>query len=117
MAFHKGFQPLTSFRAAGNMLRNRQFTLRYIHKVNAQWGSPRNRRGSMPSRQSFRLSLLALCAFAVPVWGQTFYGSIVGSVSDAASAAMAGATVNLTNTNTSERRTAETGADGGYRFV
>jgi len=71
----------------------------------------------MPSRQLSRLSLLVLCAFAVPLWGQTFYGSIVGTVSDASSAAMAAATVNLTNTNTSERRSVETDGDGGYRFV
>jgi hypothetical protein len=71
----------------------------------------------MPSRKSCCLSLFVLCALALNLLGQTFYGSIVGTVTDASSSTIAGATVALTNASTSERHTAETAADGGYRFV
>src|SRR5437879_1971222 len=75
----------------------------------------------MSSRFSFSLKLAAivsgLALLVLPVWGQTFYGSIVGTVNDASNAAMQGATVSLTNNGTGERRSVTTGADGGYRFV
>lgn len=56
-------------------------------------------------------------ALTLPAAAQTTYGSIVGTVTDQSGAALAGATVNLTNTRTGERRTADAGPDGGYRFV
>jgi hypothetical protein len=49
--------------------------------------------------------------------GQTFYGSIVGAVTDPAQAAIPVAKVTLTNTGTGERRSTLSGSDGGYRFV
>ncbi len=55
-----------------------------------------------------------LCASA---FGQTFYGSIVGTVSDASGGVVPGATVTLVNNGTGEKRTAGTGTDGAYRFV
>lgn len=61
------------------------------------------------------LCLLLMAAFALP--GQTFYGSVVGSVTDSTSAAVPGASVTITNTGTSERRVAETDARGSYQFV
>jgi len=70
----------------------------------------------MPSCKFSRLCFLVFGAF-LPLSGQTFYGSIVGAVTDASKAAMANATVTVTNTSTSERHTAETASDGGYRFV
>jgi hypothetical protein len=71
----------------------------------------------MPRCRWFCLGLVALCALSVPLLGQTFYGSIVGSVNDASGSAMPGAAVTVINTSTSERHTAVTTIDGGYRFV
>ena len=65
----------------------------------------------------FWLLAASIAIITVPTMGQTFYGSIVGTVSDASGAPMPGATVTLTNTGTSERRSADTSGDGAYRFV
>src|SRR5258708_3434426 len=54
---------------------------------------------------------------AATSFGQTFYGSIVGSVRDASSAAVPQAKVTLTNLGTAEHRAAETDSSGGYEFV
>src|SRR5207244_53602 len=59
----------------------------------------------------------SLLILAVPMLGQTFYGSIVGTVSDPSGGAIQGATVTLTNNGTGERRVVTSAADGGYRFV
>jgi hypothetical protein len=48
---------------------------------------------------------------------QSFYGSVVGTVTDNTGAMVAGADVTLTNLGTNEMRTAKTDAAGGYRFV
>ena len=55
--------------------------------------------------------------FVLPVAGQTFYGSVVGTVTDSSGAVVQGATTTLTNNGTGERRTATTGSDGGYRIM
>ncbi|MFB3776297.1 MAG: carboxypeptidase-like regulatory domain-containing protein, partial [Bryobacteraceae bacterium] len=60
----------------------------------------------------FSFLILLLAVLTVPLAGQTFYGSIVGTVSDASGGVVPGATVTLTNIGTSERRTAGTGTDG-----
>ncbi len=58
------------------------------------------------------------CSFSTgPVLGQTFYGSIVGTVTDQSKAVVAGAHVTLTNTGTAEGRTDQTDANGNYQFV
>src|ERR1700738_3051822 len=54
---------------------------------------------------------------AATCFGQTFYGSIVGSVKDASSAAVPQAKVTFTNLGTAEHRAAETDSSGGYEFV
>ncbi|MBC7926501.1 MAG: TonB-dependent receptor [Bryobacteraceae bacterium] len=59
--------------------------------------------------------LLALAASTST--GQTFYGSIVGTVSDATGSAVPQAAVTLTNLGTSDRRTAPTDDSGTYQFV
>src|SRR5712691_9802464 len=69
----------------------------------------------MPSCKLHVLSTFLLLTASVS--GQTFYGSIVGTVTDASSAAVQGATVALSNNGTSERKSAETDAAGAYRFV
>jgi len=50
-------------------------------------------------------------------FGQTFYGSIVGSVNDATSGAVPQANVTLTNLGTAERRSMQTDSSGNYQFV
>jgi hypothetical protein len=58
---------------------------------------------------------LLLCASAS--YAQTFYGSLVGTVSDTSGAAVPDATTTLTNVGTAERRTMTTDASGNYQFV
>ncbi|MBV8771390.1 MAG: TonB-dependent receptor, partial [Deltaproteobacteria bacterium] len=61
-----------------------------------------------------------LCAsllLITPAVSQTFYGSIVGVVTDRTGSVLAGATITLTHTATSERRAATSADDGSYRFV
>jgi hypothetical protein len=63
-------------------------------------------------------TLLACFRFlGIPLAGQTFYGSVVGTVNDASGGAMQGATATLINNGTGERRIVTIGADGSYRFV
>ena len=59
----------------------------------------------------------AFVSLAIPAMAQTFYGSVLGTITDSSGANMAGAKVTITNNSTSERRDATTGSDGGYRFV
>src|SRR6185312_7156844 len=61
--------------------------------------------------------LFALAAIPAPLAGQTFFGSIVGTVSDSSGAVVPGATVTLTNLGTNESKTAQTDAQGNYQFV
>ncbi len=70
------------------------------------------------------LRLVAVCFIALvvsitnaPVFGQAFYGSVVGTVTDQSGAALRDSNVTLTNTGTDERHQTKTGADGGYQFL
>jgi len=75
----------------------------------------------------FRFALLAiwgvvLCScfagfLSRPLIAQTTYGSIAGFVSDLTGAAIAEAQVSLTNLDTTEKRSQQTGPDGLYSFV
>lgn len=65
----------------------------------------------------FGLVVLALALWTGTGWGQTFYGSISGTVLDATGAAVPGAAVTLTNLGTSEKRSMETDVTGSYQFV
>ena len=53
----------------------------------------------------------------MPASAQTFYGSVVGTISDATGAAVPDVTVVIINTGTSERRTMKTDESGSYQFV
>ncbi|MGH9666171.1 MAG: carboxypeptidase-like regulatory domain-containing protein, partial [Bryobacteraceae bacterium] len=64
----------------------------------------------------FTACLVWLLAAAAS-FGQTFYGTIVGSVTDASSSAMPQAGVTLTNLGTGERRTMQADGLGNYQFV
>ncbi|MFO0280879.1 MAG: carboxypeptidase-like regulatory domain-containing protein, partial [Acidobacteriota bacterium] len=61
------------------------------------------------------LSLTMVAPLLSPA--QTFYGSLVGNVTDSTGSAIAQASVSLTNTATGDRRAAQTAADGAYQFV
>ncbi|MES1260762.1 MAG: carboxypeptidase-like regulatory domain-containing protein, partial [Acidobacteriota bacterium] len=62
---------------------------------------------------------LALFVFpaAIPLAAQTFYGSIVGTMTDASGSSVPGAAVTLVNAGTGERRSAQSNAEGHYEFV
>ena len=71
-------------------------------------------------RQAFpALFLFGLCValVGVPAPAQTFFGSVVGTVTDASGATVPDAAVTLTNPGTAERRTAQTDGNGNYQFV
>jgi hypothetical protein len=51
------------------------------------------------------------------LFGQAFYGSIVGTVTDQSGAALRGANVTLTNAGTGEKHQAPSGAGGEYQFL
>ena len=61
---------------------------------------------------AFTLSLLTSCLF-----GQAFYGSLVGTVTDQSGASLRGSGITLTNKGTQERRQTPAGADGTYQFL
>ena len=68
----------------------------------------------MGSRSRFFLLYLV---GAVASYGQTFFGSVVGSVTDQSGAAMPAANISLINLGTADRRVIQTDASGGYQFV
>ncbi len=76
-----------------------------------------------PSRCSFariaRIAFLVSCvgALSLTLQAQTFYGSMIGLVSDPSGAAVPQASVTLTNLGTGERRTMQTDEFGNYQFV
>ena len=73
----------------------------------------------MPSRIFWSLLLLIglVASTSVSLYGQSTYGSIAGSVTDASGAAVTEAKVTLTNQGTAEKRTQSSGADGLFTFV
>ncbi len=64
------------------------------------------------------LGAIVLLAFTPSAgWGQNVYGTIAGTVTDASGAAIANATVTLTNMDTAQKRNIETDSSGNYTFV
>jgi Carboxypeptidase regulatory-like domain/TonB-dependent Receptor Plug Domain len=59
-------------------------------------------------------TLLMAVVFSVSTNGQTFRGTILGTVTDTSGAAVSGATVSVKNTGTGLLRTVNTGDDGSY---
>lgn len=59
----------------------------------------------------------AFLLLAFSLLGQSFYGSIVGTVTDSSGSALPGATVTVSNPDRGFRRTATTADDGSYTFV
>jgi hypothetical protein len=66
---------------------------------------------------AFFVSLFVFAFSATPSLSQNVYGTIAGIVTDTSGAAVASATVTLTNLGTSEKHTMETDATGNYTFV
>lgn len=66
----------------------------------------------------FVITLVLAAALIAPLRAnaQVLYGSIVGSVKDASEAAIAGATVQITNAETNQMREASTDVTGAYSF-
>lgn len=65
----------------------------------------------------FSLFALLLSSFATVASSQTFFGSIIGSVTDATGAAIPQTTITLINLGTGERRQMTTDDAGTYQFV
>src|SRR5215472_1257183 len=63
------------------------------------------------------VATLALLFAAKSGWGQNVYGTLAGTVSDSSGAAVADATVTLTNLDTNEKHNISTDASGNYTFV
>ena len=63
------------------------------------------------------VGLVLVWCTALPSSAQTFYGSIVGRVSDKTGAVISGASVRLTSLKTTETYTNTTDGNGSYRFV
>ena len=62
--------------------------------------------------------LMALAALAnIPLFGQAFYGSVVGTITDQSGASLRGANVSLTNAGTGERHQTQSGTGGDYQFL
>jgi hypothetical protein len=68
-------------------------------------------------RLCLALLLLGWLAMYAPLQAQTFYGSVVGTVTDSSGGAMADAKISLVNVGTSDRRVAQTDGSGNYQFV
>jgi hypothetical protein len=65
-----------------------------------------------------RLTLCVVWLFvAASAFGQTFYGSIVGTVTDASGSAVPQTNVVLINLGTADRRVMQTDTTGNYQFV
>jgi hypothetical protein len=76
-----------------------------------------DRAGFLPLLRGCVLSVLLAALAASPIAGQTFFGSIVGNVTDDSGASVPGAKVTLTNTGTNEVRAAESGQSGNYQLL
>jgi hypothetical protein len=64
------------------------------------------------------LKAFPLCFFMSAIsFGQTFYGSIIGTVTDPTGSAVPDATITVINTGTSDRRTMRADDAGIYQFV
>jgi len=65
----------------------------------------------------FLVAAGALFLFSLNARGQTFYGSIVGTVMDASGAVVPDANVTLTNLGTDQKRTIRSDSTGLYQFL
>src|SRR5882762_1640265 len=66
---------------------------------------------------AFLAAILVLALTPPAGWAQNVYGTIAGTVTDTSGAAVANATVTLTNLDTAQKRSIETDGSGNYTFV
>ncbi|HXN95575.1 MAG TPA: carboxypeptidase regulatory-like domain-containing protein, partial [Candidatus Acidoferrales bacterium] len=66
---------------------------------------------------AFLVAIIVLALAPTSGWSQNVYGTIAGTVTDTSGAAVANATVTLTNLDTAQKRSIETDASGNYTFV
>jgi hypothetical protein len=62
-------------------------------------------------------AVIAISLLTTQLYGQAFYGSVVGTVADQSSAALRGSQLTLTNTGTDERRQTQSDGEGNYQFL
>lgn len=78
----------------------------------------RSERGSLLMKIRMLLCLLASIGMLAPMGlAQSFFGSIVGTVTDTSGAVIPDAKVTLSSSGTAERRTAQSDSSGNYEFV
>lgn len=70
----------------------------------------------MKQLRSLASLVVLMGMLAAPVFAQSFYGSIVGTVTDTSGAALPGAKVTLSSVATGDHRTADSDASGNYQF-
>jgi len=68
-------------------------------------------------RKACLLTIILLMGSCPVLLGQTTFGSIIGTVTDASGGAVPGAQVTLTNTATGDKRTVTSDSAGSYEFV
>lgn len=68
------------------------------------------------SSKNIYLFLVTLIALSLPSFSQTFRGGVAGTVTDPSGAAVTGASVQLTGTDTGLTRSAESGSGGEFAF-
>jgi len=66
---------------------------------------------------AFLVAIVVLALAPRSGWSQNVYGTIAGTVTDTSGAAVASATVTLTNLDTAQKRNIETDSSGNYTFV
>src|SRR5271157_2720939 len=77
-------------------------------------------KSGLPRNGSFvaLIWLVALCVLLpVQLRSQSFYGSVVGTITDASGASVAGATVTVTDVGTNNSQSARTDSKGNFSFV
>ncbi|HME09903.1 MAG TPA: TonB-dependent receptor [Bryobacteraceae bacterium] len=71
------------------------------------------------SRLVFHMALAMLCALAFPEsgYGQSTFGTVLGTVKDPSGSVVPGVKIDLLNTGTNGNRSTESKSDGSYEFV
>jgi hypothetical protein len=74
-------------------------------------------RGLLRVVSRFILSALCATAFSIAAYGQSTFGTVLGTVKDASGALVPSSKIALLNTGTNETRSTLSNSDGSYQFV